>query len=382
MKHLLIQPGKLFTRLNTWFGFWVLGLIMVNIPLLYHYLGIKTTIAYLVGYLILVYALWFTSLNFVKGYRFLIIIVFASVAVQIATLTIISPYYELTIDRNEAITYWINAFLSGEYPYAVRTNLGNPISVFPFIHILAFPFTLLGNVGFLETFGYLLLVFSLLLFYKNDVDSRIFTIILLSVSPLLFFEVIGKSDIIVNMSLYAAFIMLLIYMEEHDRGWSVLGGIILGIFLGANLATRIAFWPLFAVPVIYLWKVMDRRIWFSTHVIALTVFAFLVLPFAIWNPHIFFRFAPIGVNSSKLGQSHFSQFFWLLMALGSVLCAGIFARRARDLFVLTLPLVIVIVFSTGVTFFFDLSYLQMIFIVLLFSRQLPQVLQPRGHHRG
>ena len=78
--------------------------------------------------------------------------------------------------RWSVITSFWDSYFATEYAYFAKSFAGNPPGPMPFYFIMALPFYLIGELGFLSIIG--LLLFYWLMWYKK-VDSIIRTLILL-----------------------------------------------------------------------------------------------------------------------------------------------------------------------------------------------------------
>jgi hypothetical protein len=349
----------------------VAGLAMVNLPILLHYLGRPATVIYAFFFALLALLIGFRILSPLWAERLALAGIVASLAVQLLALHKLSPVFESRMDRNEAITYWLSALAHGDYPYAVPTNLGNPISVLPFMPLSASPFVLAGNVGYLEVFGYLLLVVLLWHHYRSAPMLRAFSVLVLSSAPLLYFEVTARSDIIANMALMMLIPFFMMWIQDHRQSMERRDIAISGVLFGCLAATRIALLPALAVPALYLLRRYGVVAFAQVIGLAAAVFIALLLPFILWDPDLFFHYAPFGVNMTKLGQHTQTQVAWLIATMLVVLVSGSLVRCATNLFGLLIPALAVTVAATWLTFSVDLSYLQLIFVPLLFSLEYP-----------
>ena len=342
----------------------VITLAALNVPLIYHYLGVLAAFVYLLAYAVLL--IW--ACKFHPGDRFqnlvLAAMIFLSLALQIVLLIWVAPQFDHQMDRDDALTYWIEALARGEYPYSVPTSRGNPISILPTLPLIALPFYLLGNVGYLEIFSYLFLIGLLWMAYKQAPRVRFFAIIVFSTSPLLFFEVAGRSDLIANLALL---VLLIFLLERHPVNELKFGAWIFGLTLGFLGAARIALAPALFLIVYYMAAAFPRRMLKKTLTISTITFFILVAPFAFWNPSTFFHYAPLGVNSTKLGGDRLIALLLLVGTAILTLLVSFAVKSAVDLYAAVAMILGLVTLATWLTFSRDLSYLQMIFIPLLFA---------------
>lgn len=343
----------------------MVALLAANLPLVNHYLGSRVALLYVLLFVAWSVAVWKCFGGRYEPWPILLgTMIVASLGLQIAFLLVVAPRFDQRMDRDDALSLWIEALVRGDYPYAVTTQRGNPISVLPFMHLLAAPFHLLGNVGYLPIAAYLFLVWLLWRVYRPAKRWQVFTLALLSSAPLLFFEVSGRSDLIANLAL----VVLVIFVLERSEGrpwgsnaWK------LGILLGCLAATRLALLPVLGLLFLFMVRTLPGHALKKALLAAVAVFGVLVLPLAAWHPETFFRYAPIGVNSTKLGPERSVAVFWLCLTAAVTLLLGFLVARARHLYASAALLLTMVMAATWLTFSPDLTYLQMPFVLLLFA---------------
>jgi len=336
----------------------------LNAPLVHHYLGGLAAAIYLLCFVAFVAFLWIHEPRG-RGQRGLLLtVVCASLLAQILALHYVAPIFDARMDRDSALNTWLSQLAQGRYPYSAPTELDNPISVLPFMPLLAAPFCLLGNVGLLQLVAFVVLAFMLWRTYNDAPRWLLASICVFATSPLLFFEVIGRSDLMTNMALLLLPVFLL---EQHIAWQSNSRLLILGGLLGCTGATRPALAPALFVLALYLMRQLGIVRVLKVWVTAVIVFAGLVLPFVVWNPGVFFGYAPLGVTATKLGSQIANQAFWPTLTGLVSLVLGLAVRSPRQLymsFAITLGLVAL---ATWLSFGRDLSYLQLPFLPLLFT---------------
>jgi hypothetical protein len=133
----------------------------------------------------------------------LIVIAFFSITIYI---NISFDGENLNVDRWSAMNESIKALLNKEYPYTALTHLGKGSSNLPSIFFIGLPFYLIGNVGFLQSFSFLL--FSVVLFktLKNS-KAKLVGILLLTLSIFYWWEIYAKSDLMTNFIIILSFIL-------------------------------------------------------------------------------------------------------------------------------------------------------------------------------
>jgi len=351
------------------------GLVLVNSPVVARYLGHGVALLYAAGMATVCFVgPWLSRRARAHGARLLVLGIGSSALAQAVGLSWLGPVFDAGMDRDSALIGWWSALAQGQFPYSVRTHLGNPISVLPVMPAVALPFVLLGNVGYLEVVSFLCLAALLWHHYSRSPRALVLSLAALCSAPLVFLEVIGRSDLLANMALL---MLLLTWLEvnEHDlRGRRVL---LLGGYLGCLLATRVAVFPSLVVVAIGLLRWAGPRAFAKAAAASSVVVGVLVLPFLLWDPLTFLTYAPLGVTSEKLGSDPLARIAWPMLAGCVVLATGLAMRGARNLFIAQVPVMATVVLATSLAFTVDLSYLQLVFVPLLFAFPLDEG-QPAG----
>lgn len=113
----------------------------------------------------------------------------------------------LNVDRWSAMDVGIRALLNGEYPYTATDHLNGRTSNFPGLFIIGLPFYLMGNVGYLQVFSFVLLSFTLYNILK--IKQTLNYIILLLLSPAFWWEIFAISDLLSNVIIVFCFVLLI-----------------------------------------------------------------------------------------------------------------------------------------------------------------------------
>lgn len=201
------------------------------------------------------------------------------------------------VDRWSALEYFIRELLHGNFPYAVQTHLnsGNTPSPFPFMYVIAFPFYLLGDVGLLQPFIFLLFSYFI---YKIDLftNQQKFMIILILIStPAYLWEVAVRSDIMSNLLLAVPVVYYAYEKQESTFKNSILSAIIIGLLLNTRTINVI---PLLLIFVgIYLKKKWTHSI--VSIAIILSITALFFIPFVVWDKDLFMQYSPFFLQSNK-----------------------------------------------------------------------------------
>lgn len=232
-------------------------------------------------------------------------------------LTLIMLHFDpghIRVGRFPALEDWIARLLNGQYPYISPTRP----SGFPFLFLLAMPFYLLGDLGLLQIFAFLIYVLILQSRHGSEGTNRVRTLILLTASPVFLYEIAVRSDLFSNMVLVILYMM---FCENRARDAKKIPALlIMGFVGGLLLATRGIVLLIFALYFGYLFKnQLKRGLFFLTGII--TGFIIVILPFALWNIEYFMRHGPFTIQTSYLP-------FWLSILL--VFLCIYFAGRATS----------------------------------------------------
>ncbi len=148
------------------------------------------------------------------------------------------------VARLPAIKEWLSNFLAGRFPYIAKANP----SGFPVLFLIALPFYLLHNVGYLEALGYLLFAGTVLIYSKNNKEILLRNAIILLMPPF-YYEVFVRSELFFNISL-TLFIVLTTskYLQQKNTNFSF---IVTAVVYGLLLSTRLIVGIILAVFIIY-----------------------------------------------------------------------------------------------------------------------------------
>jgi hypothetical protein len=128
----------------------------------------------------------------------------AAYCVFCAALLHFVPQSSIRLDRHEMISlFWDNAS-NGINPYTPRTADSNIPSGFPLYFVMALPFYLIGEIGYLSLLGFAL--FAWLLYRREDIPlrGRTSALALLLASAAFNYEILCRSTIFLNSVLAVA----------------------------------------------------------------------------------------------------------------------------------------------------------------------------------
>lgn len=211
------------------------------------------------------------------------------------------------IGRLPAINTWLDALFALRFPY---NSTGEP-SGFPVLFIIAIPFYLIKNVGYLETSG-LLLIGIFIINYSKTPKEGLFRILILFISPVVYYGLAVRSELFFNITLVIGIIYLIEKFLDPER--INFNFILLAVLSGLVLSTRSIVLLVYAVYFLYLFR---NRIFKGIVFILITAAVFLltILPFYIWNPAGFIEAGPFAVQSSVSFLPVWSIILFVLMSV-------------------------------------------------------------------
>jgi len=265
----------------------------------------------------------------------------------------------LNVDRWSAMHVAIKAWLNGEYPYTAVDHLHGRTSNFPGLLVLGIPFYILGNVGYLEVFAFLLLAYMLNQYLP--IKQSISYMVLLLLSPAYWWEIFAISDLFSNIIIVVCLIILL---KKHTRDQPFNSPYFLGICTGFLFLTR----GIVAIPLtLFLFKDFWRIppvVKFKFIVAFLTTIALLIFSVLIYCPNL----NTLKFYNPLVLQTNYLPHYIHIIALS---LPFLFAFKIKDFgfdffkyatILLLLPVIFSFIyrgFLYGVNLDFDLSYFSM-----------------------
>jgi hypothetical protein len=179
----------------------------------------------------------------------------------------------------------------------------------------------MGEIGYLSLSGVILLLW----FIKNHcADKKVWMILTICVliSTALLWEVTRRSAILINVSLVLFYIAWLEKQAESNKSL-----IIPGIITGLLLSTR----SIVIIPIFMCWSFyfLRERKWKQFFVIAISStlgFISTLLPFLLWDYHLFMQYNPVTLPSSFVPVPIIAFFVICSVA------AGFFIKNLHELF--------------------------------------------------
>lgn len=278
----------------------------------------------------------------------------------------------LMVDRWSAMEVGIKALLNGEYPYSALDHLNNRISNLPTLLFIGIPFYFLGDVGFLQSFAFLLFMYISLKVFK-DYKSRLLCILLLIFSPSYLWEVYVKSDL---MSNFIIVLSVIVYMQDRISRNIKVNPILESFLLTSLIMTRItAIIPisLFFFKHFYKYSVQKKLIFIVVSLITIIIFSYICFN-KVGSLENFYKHNPIELQSRHLPT---------ILSFILIIIPMIYSFRTKDLRSIIYLTVIFLLLPVSIAFFtsiyksgftatlfesyFDISYFNMVLPFLLLS---------------
>jgi hypothetical protein len=229
--------------------------------------------------------------------------------------------YSVNVDRWSAVTFFLDNLFQGNYPYAAHTHVceTNYPSPFPVWYVVNLPFYLMGDVGLGLIFFILLTAFIVRYYFRSWYKS-LFFLLLLSISPAYWWEVMVRSDALSNALLVFTAI---IWFNRSGKSLSknlVIAILICGLIASTRLSAILPLALYFFKPFIQL-KLKEKTI-FLSGILLIILASFL--PFILWNTEtwIFFSRNPF-MSQSGVGNKY--------VLIGMIILGIIFSLRWKGL---------------------------------------------------
>ncbi|MBP1664156.1 MAG: hypothetical protein H6Q19_1296 [Bacteroidetes bacterium] len=229
--------------------------------------------------------------------------------------------YSVNVDRWSAVTFFLDNLFQGNYPYAAHTHVceTNYPSPFPVWYVVNLPFYLMGDVGLGLIFFILQTAFIVHYYFRSWYKS-LFFLLLLSISPAYWWEVMVRSDALSNALLVFTAI---IWFDRSGKSLSenlVTAILICGLIASTRLSAILPLALYFFRPFLRL-KLKQQMI-FVSGVALIVILSFL--PFILWNTDtwIFFSRNPF-MSQSGVGNRY--------VLTGMIILGIVFSLRWKGL---------------------------------------------------
>jgi len=271
------------------------------------------------------------------------------------------PVETLNVDRWSVISSFWDSYFANEYAYFAKSFAGNPPGPMPFYFILALPFYLVGELGFLSIIGVL---FFYWLMWCKKVNPITRTVILLLILSSFFnlWEVICRSNIFFNASLVLGSLIYILNQKVFTHKTLIISG----IFIGLLISTRNVFVISYIICFLYLLRTKAIQFKQLTILLIISLLAFTLTFIPVVYVHLedFKQMNPFIVQSTFLIPFEYTILFVLMAISSTFLCKNkndVYFYNAIVLFVSILIYLIYYICLEGFTQAFtnstvDISY--------------------------
>lgn len=140
-------------------------------------------------------------------------------------------------DREEALRIALSAVRDHQYPYSMRTFLGNPITPLPGALLLAAPFFALGHIAWQNLLWLALFFFFTLRYFRYRATAFFFLAVFLLFAPRNLKDFTSGGDYLTNFF----YVAIAVTLFARSLGRSFYAYIPAALFLGVALSSRIVY---------------------------------------------------------------------------------------------------------------------------------------------
>ena len=141
--------------------------------------------------------IFFNIFNKIKGHSFYFLIFISLILLFIASKV---PIESLKVDRWSVVTSFWDNYFNNQYVYFAKSFDGNYPGPMPFYFVLFLPFYYLKEFSYITVIG-LLLFYFILIYKKISEKNKFLFVVLIGISPYIFWETISRSNIFFNGTL-------------------------------------------------------------------------------------------------------------------------------------------------------------------------------------
>jgi hypothetical protein len=226
------------------------------------------------------------------------------------------PAAKLNVDRWSGIYSFWQTWFSGKYPYNSQSHLGKYSGPLPVYFLFALPFYAIKEIGYMPLLASVLFNLYLIRMGKKENSDYSFAIVVLLMSPCIYWEIIARSTLFFFSFLWLIYAEWFLSMELKDKKNIYLSGILGGLLL----STRIIYAMLLCMWALYMWKRLKsiKKIIAWGLIVAL-IFAATILPFWLIYPNDFIQHNPFTVESSYVPFAY-NFIFLAIVVIGGFFC--------------------------------------------------------------
>jgi len=235
------------------------------------------------------------------------------------------PQDSINVDRWSVIVSFWDSFFRGEYVYFAKSHLGNLPGPMPVYFIIALPFYLIGEIGYLTLLGPVAFL-AVLRYEKWDVGVQNASLVLILGSTFFAWEVAARSALFLNSSLV---LFAIVYFLENAAKKGNRGLFISALLIGLCMSTR----NVYVIPFLVAMLFALRRRLISTlefliiGIAAFAVFAATFIPFVVGHFDEFLVMNPFIIQGTQL-----IPFSYVLIFVAAGFVAGVLAKSSSDVY--------------------------------------------------
>lgn len=276
------------------------------------------------------------------------------------------------VDRWSAMEVGIEALLNGEYPYSAVDHLNGRTSNLPTLLFIGIPFYFLGNIGFLQSFAFLLFIYCTLKVF-NDYKDRLLCILLLILSPSYLWEIYVKSDL---MSNFIIILSVVVFVQDRISRNLKINTLFESFLFTSLIMTRIT--AIIPISILffkhfYKYSAQKKIIFIIVSLVTAITFSFICFNKVNSLEH-FYEHNPFELQNRQL-PSIVSFIFIIIPVIYSFRTTGIKSIIYLSVIFLLLPISVAFftsIYYSGFTAAlfdssFDISYFNMVLPFLLIS---------------
>lgn len=277
----------------------------------------------------------------------------------------------LNVDRWSAMDVAIHALINNEYPYSAIDHLNGRTSNLPSLIFLGMPFYFMGDVGYLQSFTFLLFIYLLYISF-DSYKTRLIGLFYLICSASYFWEIYVKSDLMSNMIIVLLFAVV-IKRKLNDNGINI---VLVSILSALLLLTRlIVFIPLSLLLFqLFYYSNFRDKVRFLAFAVG-TVFLSLFIVFRKYGTvENLLQFNPVDLQNRQL--PFVVSMICMLFPIGfSLMIHSIKSLVIYSILFLSIPVVLAFLFNISSNGFngslfksgFDISYFNIIQPFLIYA---------------
>ena len=285
-------------------GLFFLIYLVINTLVIYKYATRQNyinpaLIALLYGtFLILVHFMNFKFRFKEKTYKWLFFSISSLFLIFSLWLNIHVDKFALQVDRWSAMEAGIKALFHNEYPYSAFDHMKGQTSNLPALIFLGIPFYLLGDVGYLQSFTFVVFLIIISGYFKSF-RIRFSALLLIIFSSTYCYDIYVKSDIISNFIIMLAFIVISEkYLKKDTKKNIIINSIGCALLLMTRLVTIIPL-TLALLKRFLKMKIKNKALFFLTFCLLVTI-SFYVVFKNYGSLNNFMRFNPFYLQNSQL----------------------------------------------------------------------------------